>query len=221
MMNTGKRKPGKSLKTTGPKKAIKFPCPIVPIVLFQLTFGQTPVPCESPPLWQGWHHYYDPTDGAVYDAEYYEDQMKLRKAWVFSYTQNNMPVNERVVQIYDPQNPQLPGTQFTIYSNNNTCYETMTSGGWEGHGIPKNAQFVSEEYYGSSAIPGAGFLANTWLNQYTTGFHYRTYSSKGCVPVQEFQVNNVTGDVAYINWYDVVIGITNENVFVPPSYCPE
>jgi len=189
--------------------------------LLSLAFGQAPTPCKTPPYWQAYSRQWNPQKQQSAMGEYYEDQVQLRKAWTGGVnTGAPEPVEEWVIELYNPANPTVPGFKYQIYPKNQSCLQTMTNGGWHGHGIPQGATFLWEMIYGTTGLANAGFLAQTWQWANGANINTWTYTVNGCVPVNDVIKNNATGQMTSTQWLDVIIGLTNPNIFVPPPFCP-
>jgi len=221
-LSSGKKSETQKSETKRSETSLAPALAVLLLALVSAVFAQAPSPCEAPRTFQAWHHYYDETTGQWSNGEYYEDSINYRKAYQFYRSDGTSDVQEWLIQLWDPRNPSLQGTEYTIYPQKNQCTEDKTDYGWQGHGIPANAQFVSEEYLGTSAFSGGGVLVQTWASMFASGAHYRTYTVQGCVPIKDTHINNSTNppDVGVENWFDVVLGIANPNVFVPPAICP-
>jgi len=89
--------------------------------------------------------------------------------------------------------------------------------------VPRNASFVGEAIIGTNAFENSGLLTNHWAHHNSEEkwewFGVYTPREAGCVPIQDdFHDHNV-GRVQ-TNFFDVVLGISDPNVFIPESSCP-
>jgi len=89
--------------------------------------------------------------------------------------------------------------------------------------VPHNASFVGEAIIGTNAFENSGLLTNHWAHEnkdeHWSWFGVYTPREAGCVPIlDDFHDQNV-GRVQ-TQFYDVVLGISDPNVFVPESSCP-
>jgi len=89
--------------------------------------------------------------------------------------------------------------------------------------IPRNASFVGEAYVGTNAFPDAGVLTTHW-EMHNKQEHWRWFGaftdrSEGCVPVMDHYHDEQIGGVT-TQFFDVVLGIGDPNIFVPESACP-
>jgi len=89
--------------------------------------------------------------------------------------------------------------------------------------VPHNASFVGEAIIGTNAFENSGLLTNHWAheNKAEKWSWFGVYNPReaGCVPIMDdFHDQNV-GRVQ-TQFYDVVLGISDPNVFIPESSCP-
>jgi hypothetical protein len=89
--------------------------------------------------------------------------------------------------------------------------------------IPHNSSFVGEAYVGTNAFPDAGVLTTHW-EMHNKQEHWHWFGSftgreVGCVPVMDHFHDEKVGGVT-TQFFDVVLGIGDPNIFVPPSSCP-
>jgi len=93
--------------------------------------------------------------------------------------------------------------------------------------IPKDAHFEGEAIIGTNAFNNAGLLTTFWHheNKQEQWSWNGVYTAReiGCIPVSdEFhdQSPNGIGRV-HTQFFDVVLGISDPNIFVPESVCPK
>jgi len=89
--------------------------------------------------------------------------------------------------------------------------------------IPKDAHFVGEAIVGTNAFADSGVLTTHWHHHSDSPkfewFGVYTDRDLGCVPVMDHFHDDKVGTVE-TRFYDVVLGISDPNIFVPPSSCP-
>jgi len=93
---------------------------------------------------------------------------------------------------------------------------------WHRIEIPRNASFVGDAIIGTNAFENSGLETTHWSheNKDEHWSWYGVYTPReiGCVPISdEFHDHNV-GRV-HTQFYDVVLGISDPNIFVPDSAC--
>jgi len=119
----------------------------------------------------------------------------------------------------------FPPTRYdiNITSPQPNCTKSNLTYPWRPYGISYNDTFMGAEIIGSSAIAGAYVDAERWTQFWNNGSDHQTVTVRGCVPVRRDRVDNSTNppNIYQEHWYDVVIGLLNPNVFVPPDFCPK
>jgi hypothetical protein len=89
--------------------------------------------------------------------------------------------------------------------------------------IPRDAHFVGDAIVGTNAFPNAGVLTTHWhhSNKSPAWEWYGVFTDGGvgCVPVLDHFHDSNIGTVE-TRFFDVVLGISDPDVFVPPSSCP-
>jgi hypothetical protein len=89
--------------------------------------------------------------------------------------------------------------------------------------IPHNASFRGEAYIGTNAFDNSGLLTTHWHHhnkeQKWEWFGVYTDRSVGCIPVADEFHDEKVGHVTS-QFFDVVLGIGDPNIFIPESQCP-
>jgi hypothetical protein len=89
---------------------------------------------------------------------------------------------------------------------------------WRRFGVPPNAKFRGEAQIGTDAFQDGGVLVNMWHDHDENHFWFGTFTAHGCIPVDDGFRGNNTGFI-HTNFYDVSLGISDPNIFFPPSQC--
>ena len=89
--------------------------------------------------------------------------------------------------------------------------------------IPRDAQFVGDAIIGTNAFLNSGLATTHWFheNKSETWSWYGVYTPReaGCVPISDEFHDEQVGRVN-TNFFDVVLGIADPNIFVPDHSCP-
>jgi hypothetical protein len=89
--------------------------------------------------------------------------------------------------------------------------------------IPRNATFVGDAIIGTNAFMNSGLSTTHWAheNKQEKWSWYGVFTPReiGCVPVSDEFHDHEVGRVN-TQWFDVVLGISDPNIFVPDSSCP-
>jgi len=89
--------------------------------------------------------------------------------------------------------------------------------------IPRDARFVGDAIIGTNAFLNSGLATTHWEheNKSEKWSWYGVYTPRdiGCVPVSDEFHDEQVGRVV-TNFFDVVLGISDPNIFVPEHECP-
>jgi len=90
--------------------------------------------------------------------------------------------------------------------------------------IPHNSTFVGDAIVGTNAFANSGVLTTHWEMHSDTDPKFRWYGvftdrDVGCVPVLD-QYSDATIGTVHNRFFDVVLGISDPNIFVPDEACP-
>jgi len=89
--------------------------------------------------------------------------------------------------------------------------------------IPRNASFRGEAIIGTNAFDNAGLLTTHWHHHdkqaKTEWFGVFTPREIGCVPIGDEFHDEQIGHMS-TQFFDVVLGIGDPNIFIPESQCP-
>ena len=129
---------------------------ILLLCLVGIAVAQQPVPCTTPPQWEG--RIYDTDvlrDWAIqgrlsYDATYHRERLIDE---VEAGTQDDF---YDTVALFDLQ------VEFSYNFRARNCTRRPITRPWRDFGIRANATSYGEAYVGSSAVPGAGILVTLW-----------------------------------------------------------
>jgi len=88
--------------------------------------------------------------------------------------------------------------------------------------IPHEAHFVGDAILGTNAFENSGLLTTHWEHrnktEQTEWYGVFTDRDIGCVPVSDDFMDPAIGHVT-TQWFDVVLGISDPNQFIPESSC--
>jgi len=191
---------------------------ILAVVLFAAAvYAQHPRHCESP--WEMESHVLE------WDLK---EQWGLRAHFVYDAR------NERTATIEEVRNGtddeffhtiRLHREHAAYYINlkSKVCTSERLDRPFRRIEIPRDAHFRGEAIVGTNAFPDAGVLTTHWEhhNKSPKWEWYGVYTDGdiGCVPVLDHYHDDQIGSVE-TRFFDVVLGIGDPNVFIPPSHCP-
>jgi len=191
---------------------------ILLFVCLVVVFGQQPYPCTSPQQWEAQFNRIDQVRGFFEWGHYAYDSVRNRTAEV-----QNIPTATGFQQIWVMNLWHLsPPTRLQVNQTANpwTCNKTTIEYPFRYYGAG-NDTFATEDIIGCSAITDGYVDTTSWVHSWANGTDHHTFTRRGCIPVSRVTVQNNTkpNDVRQDNWFDVVIGIPNPNIFVPPESC--
>jgi len=86
-------------------------------------------------------------------------------------------------------------------------------------GVPDSATFVGEAEIGSDAVRNAGILVHLWNDKFTDGSNwFGEFAVHDCFPIHE-RVNTTQYGVVQTDFFDITLGISDPQIFMPPSGC--
>ncbi|PFX23310.1 mammalian ependymin-related protein 1-like [Stylophora pistillata] len=185
------------------------------LLLVALVNAQRPVPCETPPEWNGRQMTIDPE----------------KKFAVFARISYDAP-NERIniveeVDIYQKEKKFYEyiilfkeGIMYQIeLSTKRTgkCEKKKLSEPFHKFKIPDNATAIGEATIGSNALPGAGVNVAFFTGEIDGDRFFLTVTTEGCLPVHQ-NIETKTAGTMHIGYYDLELGVDPER-FVPPREC--
>ncbi|XP_064603712.1 mammalian ependymin-related protein 1-like [Liolophura sinensis] len=186
---------------------------VILVVFVGLAYGQVPTPCETPTIWEA-------REAEVDRADNFERFAKI------SYDE----VNRRIRRIEeldigsdkDYYDELFLFDEFRMYRLNlrtRQCNVTGLSRPWHPYGIPPEATFDGEAYIGASAT-NEGVLVTRWTGKFfETDYYVGVFTQPGCVPVLFDTYYSSSKRFVSRTFYDVTLGISDPNKFVPPSEC--
>lgn len=122
-----------------------------------ITVAQRPVPCASPPQWEG--RIFDSNEkqhaslqgGISYDSVYHRTRI------VENIEASGEQIAFDILTLFDAK------IQFLFDLRHRNCTRLPVNEPWRNFGILPEDQSLGEAYLGSSAIPGGGLLVTMWL----------------------------------------------------------
>ncbi|MBB6682362.1 hypothetical protein H4O20_13005, partial [Aequorivita sp. 609] len=113
------------------------------------------------------------------------------------------------------------GVSYEIHYHNQTCIKTALKVPFRHIGVPHDANFLTQMVLGSSSIEGQGLLVNNWNGtvEETKEHYLLTFTAFGCVPLYTLDFTQKGELSVMTSFFDLVEGIEDPNVFIPPSFC--
>ncbi|XP_016095845.1 ependymin-like [Sinocyclocheilus grahami] len=190
---------------------------LIPVCLSLIlsSSAQRPEPCKSPPLLEGAltafipGHHLRVFEKFSYDA--YGQNIRVLAA---GKEGNQTFFVDRLLLFRE-------GVSYEIHYHNQTCIKTELKEPFRHIGVPHDAHFLNQMVLGSSSIPGQGLLVNNWNGtvEETKESYLLTFTAFGCVPLYILDFTQKGELTIMTSFFDLVEGIEDPNVFIPPSFC--
>jgi len=200
---------------TSPAERMKVFCLF--LVALGLINAQKQPSCDAPQQWQASLRRFDQTRQVSTFGSYYYDAVNERISEMENVENKELLTRLWVIELWRA----FPPTRYSINMSEtpNTCIKEPLT-------IPftfigSGAQYDDDTYFGCGGWPDGGFEAFNSQNNTVNGTLHMTFSTRGCIPIQATRIRNNTNPVDITNYYwsNVVLGIANPNVFVPPPQC--
>ncbi|KNC49049.1 uncharacterized protein AMSG_05009 [Thecamonas trahens ATCC 50062] len=174
--------------------------------------AQTPQPCSTPFEWQGDIFVVDPEKHAAAIAQISYDSLHQRTNTYERVYANGKHYDFQFLALYQDN------VGYEINLDDKTCKAVhIPSGTFRPFALPSNATFDTEltlglaldvqVWSGQFADPRGGLIR--WMGGVT---------ADGCIPVFE-DVAMGDGNFIHQTFSNIVIGIPNINIWIPPKYC--
>jgi len=174
-------------------------------------YAQAPKPCNSPAQWESREFRY---------RETYKEFRKL------SYDETNRRERE-IAEIEEGSEREFLDRLYLYNENKNytlnlrtrNCTVTAINRPFRFRGVHPNARFDGIFNIGAVGVPGETVAVQAFSANETDGVFYTglvTYPD--CYPVQNIYISRQYG-FEHSDYFDLNIGITDLNVFVPPQEC--
>jgi len=150
-------------------------------------------------------HWYDAVRNRTAEMQWLPGTRGVTHLWIMNLWHLNPPTRLEV----------------NLTSNPPKCNKTNITYPFRYYGVGPNDTFSTDEIIGSTAIQNGYVECSSWSYNWQNGSDHHTLTRRGCVPVTRLTITNNTKpeDVREELWFDVVIGITNPQIFVPPPEC--
>lgn len=216
-------------------------CLILLVFIVAQVICQTPIPCKSPPQWEGRYEqskfltflykksylffniqrifeHEETGQKGVRRSRIFYDSIYQRERLIEEYTLNSTSGAIDVIFLHK---------QKIIYEYDlkaKTCRKRENDRPWRDFGTPQNATSLGESYIGSSGIPNANVLTTVWADSFVdekgNKINYRgIWTYKACIPIS-FAYYSDNGDYSnHVTFYDITPGIRDPNAFTPRPEC--
>ncbi|XP_066574953.1 ependymin [Amia ocellicauda] len=173
--------------------------------------AQRPKPCVSPPLLEGGVSVMESSTFKVTISLFSYDGLLKR----FRLLANATGATQDTLLLFRER------VQYRIFYQNQTCVRSALDTPFRPLEVPPDAQFLNQLVFGGSSRPGEGVLVNQWMGKVpeTQGTYFSHFTQFGCLPISEVYYTPKSNWL--ITYFDIVSGIRDPNVFIPPPFCEE
>ncbi|XP_026988842.2 mammalian ependymin-related protein 1 [Tachysurus fulvidraco] len=177
------------------------------------SLGRTGQPCVAPLQWEGRTVQYDHSTGRNTRASVAYDAVNQRIR-VFEQKTGHTPCKKFFEYIYLFKS----GVFFQIEQVTKACAKLNLTEAWDPYDIPMNSTYEDQYFIGG---PGDMIEVQEWSDRK----HARkdetwvgVYTLKDCYPVHETYTKN-SSVTTTTRFFDLEPGISDPDVFIPPSTC--
>ncbi|KAI7796327.1 ependymin [Triplophysa rosa] len=188
---------------------------LVCLILILGSCAQKPHPCRAPPLLEGKLTVLVPGEKIrVYEKFYYDAIGQNVCVVAYGKEDNKTIFADRLLLFRE-------GVKYDIHYHNQTCVKTALKEPFVPIEVPHDAHFLHQLVIGSSSRPGEGLLVNNWegIVPQTKEHYFMSFTEFGCLPIYSIYFTEKMDVDIMTSFYDLVNGIEDPEVFIPPSFC--
>ncbi|TRY58440.1 hypothetical protein DNTS_002063 [Danionella cerebrum] len=174
---------------------------LICLCLAQSSYAQKPEPCKTFPLLEGALYATIPGQHLRVFEKFSYDALGQNVRLLASGSDGNQTFSIDRLLLY------REGVSYEIHYHNKTCTKEAFKAEFRHIGVPHNANFMAQMVLGSSSIPSQGLLVNNWNGTWEETKVYTIDFTK------EGEMGVMT------SFFDLVEGIEDPNVFIPPPFC--
>ncbi|KAL6470139.1 hypothetical protein MHYP_G00212580 [Metynnis hypsauchen] len=176
--------------------------------------AQKPQPCKAPPYLEGKLVAVFPEGKTLVFEQFYYDAVEQRIRVIASGKEGTHNVMVDVLMLFRER------FYYEISYHNKSCTKMPFSTAFSPIEIPIDAQHKAQFVIGSLSAPAQGLLVNNWEGSIPEikANYSMSFTEFGCIPVTTLYNIEKTGHILS-SFYDIVTGIENPDVFIPPSFC--
>ncbi|CAH1792530.1 unnamed protein product [Owenia fusiformis] len=180
--------------------------------LIAAVYSQAARRCETPKQWEAVIIRHDHTDDFSSRAKLSYDAFGERSRETETVYMNGKEAFYDILRLHKER------VEFVVDIRTKKCERRELTYPFRPFEIPENARSYGEAYIGGSLL-GSGVLINQWeANMPNDAKWTGQWAIDGCIPVYDHYWHNYVNYTSY-HFYDVTLGISDPNVFIPPSTC--
>jgi hypothetical protein len=129
---------------------------VLVLCLIGVTIAQRPLPCTTPPQWEGRIYEIDEQQNFRAEARLSYDAIYFRERIAEEVQEGSQDDFFDILRLFDSK------IEFVFNFRARNCTRREITRPWRDFGIRANDTSYGEAYIGSSAFPGAGVLTTIW-----------------------------------------------------------
>ncbi|XP_072517785.1 ependymin-1 [Salminus brasiliensis] len=182
-------------------------------VLFSV-LAQTPHPCKAPPYLEGKLVVLFPEGHTTVFEQFAYDAVEQRIRVVASGKESTHNVFVDRLMFFRER------FYYDINYHNQSCVKTPFSADFVPIEIPVDAHHKAQFVLGSLSAPAQGLLVNDWVGSVPKmkANYSMSFTEFGCIPITTLYNVEKMGHFLS-SFFDIVIGLENPDIFIPPSFC--
>ncbi|XP_036444999.1 ependymin [Colossoma macropomum] len=175
---------------------------------------QEPQPCKAPPYLEGKLLVVFPEGKTLVFEQFYYDAVEQRIRVIAHEQDSTHNVFVDRLLLFRER------FYYEISYHNKSCTKVPFSAAFSPIEIPIDAHHKAQFVIGSLSAPAQGLLVNNWEGSIAEikANYSMTFTEFGCIPVTILYSVEKTGHIVS-SFFDIVIGIENPDIFIPPSFC--
>ena len=191
---------------------------VVAACLVAIVAAQIPARCASPREWEGRALVRDSRRGQFVEvfSRYAYDETNMRKARYDDVEANRTTERYHVIELFREKK------YYALNLRTRKCETGQLTEPFIPHSVVSNATYRGDYVVGSNAYPDSSVEIEIWHHTFTNSKGNKYYwdgqfTRTGCVPI----ITTVSGpdDFWSESFVDVTLGLSDPNIFVPPSEC--
>ncbi|XP_041351366.1 ependymin-like [Gigantopelta aegis] len=177
--------------------------------------AQKPHPCESPKQFEGRFGRFDRVRKLeVFGKFAYDDINRRYREFEFIQTGSKS-------EFYDKLFLHNEGFEYSMNLRTRICNKTAITWPFRPYAVPPDANFRGTSVLGPSNLGRQHVTINIFDGKTPEGnIYYAITTGEDCYPVTFTFFDKKTGETDRENFFDISLGISDPEAFIPPRGCP-
>ncbi|XP_060072811.1 mammalian ependymin-related protein 1-like [Ylistrum balloti] len=174
--------------------------------------AQAPVPCNSPPQWEGRELRVDYSQKYEEYRRIFYDETNKRTRTIAEVELNSTK------EFYDVLDLYSTNQRYSINMRTRQCNVSVIDRPFRYRGVHPNAKFEQLVSLGITGFTGENIQLAIFSANETDEFYTGTVAYPACIPVTNIHITQKYG-FEHNDYFDITAGISDPMAFVPPSEC--